>query len=134
MELQSFPASGTADSHRNGSSAMLGGADSKHLMGEMIELFSTLSVSDQRSVLKSISGLTSSPVPGSQSRGSKACLTSREKQVLILLTHGYTRREIGNSLNISLNTASRHIANIYRKIDISTVAEATRWSLSAGLI
>ena len=104
-------------------------------VGEMIKLYSTLSVSEQRSVLKSISGLTPISVPDRQDPKATAdCLTSREKQVLVLLTHGYSRREIGDSLRISLNTASRHISNIYRKADVSTVAEAVRWAMAARLI
>jgi len=61
-------------------------------------------------------------------------LTEREKEVLVLVAHGYSRRAIGDSLGISMNTASRHIANIYGKLGISSVAEATQWAFVNELI
>lgn len=61
-----------------------------------------------------------------------ATLSKRESEVLLLVANGYSRREIGGCLGISPNTAARHIANSYRKLDISTVAEATQYILSSG--
>ncbi len=61
-------------------------------------------------------------------------LTEREQEVLVLVAHGYSRRAIGQSLSISMNTAARHIANIYAKLGVSTVAEATQWAYSRRLI
>ena len=61
-------------------------------------------------------------------------LTVREQEVLVLVAHGYSRRAIGQSLSISMNTAARHIANIYSKLGVSTVAEATVWAYSQQLI
>lgn len=63
-----------------------------------------------------------------------ARLTGREQEVLVLVAHGYSRRAIGESLSISMNTAARHIANIYAKLGVSTVAEATQWAYSQRLI
>jgi len=63
-----------------------------------------------------------------------ATLTTRERQVLVLVANGYSRREIGETLCISFNTAASHIRNIYAKLEISTTAEATRIALDAGLI
>jgi len=56
-------------------------------------------------------------------------LSKREREVLLLLSEGYSRREIGSALTISSNTAATHITNIYQKIGASTVAEATRYAL-----
>lgn len=61
-------------------------------------------------------------------------LSTRESQVLVLVANGYSRSEISHTLDISPNTAARHIANIYRKLDISTVAEATTYAIAAGLV
>ena len=41
--------------------------------------------------------------------------TNREKEVLELLCKGYTNIEIGETLNISFNTAKAHGASIQRK-------------------
>jgi len=56
-------------------------------------------------------------------------LTDREKEVLVLVASGYNRKEIGRSLAISACTAAKHISNIYRKLGVSSVAEATRMAL-----
>ena len=56
-------------------------------------------------------------------------LSTRETEVLILVSHGYTRRDVAQSLGITANTASRHISNIYAKLGVSCVAEATAFAL-----
>lgn len=61
-------------------------------------------------------------------------LSNREKEVLVLVSSGYSRRDIGKSLGISINTAARHIANIYQKLDISSVAEATRYAMTNSFL
>lgn len=61
-------------------------------------------------------------------------LSKRETEVLILLTNGYNRRDIGRCLGISANTSARHIANIYQKLGVSCVAEATHYALSHHII
>ena len=61
-------------------------------------------------------------------------LTQRENEVLVLVANSYTRAEIASTLGISPNTAARHIANIYRKLGISSVAEATNYAISARLM
>lgn len=60
-------------------------------------------------------------------------LSGREYEVLVLVSHGYTRREIAQCLQISANTAARHISNIYHKLNISSVAEATTYALQHNL-
>ena len=104
------------------------------LMSEALRIFSILSPQEQRSLLSSLSQLADTTEVDKYANNVIDLLTDREKQVLALLAHGYTRREIGGSLGISANTSARHIANIYRKLDISTAAEAVRVALEAGYI
>jgi len=61
-------------------------------------------------------------------------LTSRENQVLTLIARGYSRPEIGEALHISRNTAATHIASIYRKLEVCTIAEATLYAYRTGLV
>lgn len=51
------------------------------------------------------------------------CLTFKENEVMVLLKEGYSYKEIGNELNISLNTVRMHIKNLYRKLNIKTKTE-----------
>lgn len=57
-------------------------------------------------------------------------LSKREQEVLVLISNGYNRREVGDSLGISVNTAARHISNVYRKLRVTSVAEATQFALA----
>ena len=77
--------------------------------------------------------LTSTDNTGVKTEKRTKNLTQREKEVLVLVANSYTRTEIAGTLGISPNTAARHIANIYRKLGISSVAEATNYAISARL-
>lgn len=51
-------------------------------------------------------------------------LTSREIDVLRLLSRGYTYAEIGDKLGISVHTVTSHIKNSYRKLAVHSAAAA----------
>jgi len=61
-------------------------------------------------------------------------ISAREKEILVLIASGYTRRDISNTLGITIHTAASHIHHIYQKIGISSVAEATQIAISEGLL
>lgn len=59
--------------------------------------------------------------------------TSREQQVLGLLTLGLTSRQIARRLEITERTVRKHLDSVYRKADLpSRVAAATWWQARAG--
>lgn len=53
-------------------------------------------------------------------------LTSREKEVLLLLVEGLEYKEIGLQMNVSPNTIRNHVANIYKKLHVTSKAQAIR--------
>jgi DNA-binding NarL/FixJ family response regulator len=55
-------------------------------------------------------------------------LTAREKEVLRLIARGYTYREIGRDLTISVKTVESHVSAVLRKLQLSTRHELTRWA------
>ncbi|MEV0847902.1 LuxR C-terminal-related transcriptional regulator [Streptomyces sp. NPDC049954] len=61
-------------------------------------------------------------------------LTGREAQVLRLIASGATSRAIASELFISIETVGRHISNLYRKIGVSSRAEATAHAIRSGLL
>lgn len=61
-------------------------------------------------------------------------LTARENEVLTLVASGYTRPEVAEALRITRNTAATHIANIYRKLEIESIAEATMFAFRWGVV
>ncbi len=61
-------------------------------------------------------------------------LTSREHEVLEMISKGYRYNEIADSLGISTNTIRAHIRNIYRKMAVKSRSEAVFEATKAGLI
>jgi two-component system nitrate/nitrite response regulator NarP len=57
-------------------------------------------------------------------------LTSREEQILALVSKGYKNKQIASELNISVCTVHNHIQSLLRTLEVSTRIEAARlyWS------
>ena len=53
------------------------------------------------------------------------CLSARETEVLSLVARGLRAAEVASTLGISPHTVRDHIKSIYRKLDVSSRAEAT---------
>lgn len=53
-------------------------------------------------------------------------LTEKEKEVLNLLIEGFEYKEIALKMNISPNTVRNHIANIYKKLHVTSRTQAIR--------
>ncbi|MBX2934756.1 MAG: response regulator transcription factor [Ferruginibacter sp.] len=61
-------------------------------------------------------------------------LTEREKEILELLVQGLSYKEIGGHLNISTNTAKKHVINIYEKLHVNSRAQALHLAYEKGLL
>ncbi|MBK8495799.1 MAG: response regulator transcription factor [Chitinophagaceae bacterium] len=72
----------------------------------------------------------------SEETGSKTFfdLTSREREILQLLVEGLSYKEIGNHLDISANTAKKHVINIYNKLHVNSRAQALHLAYQKGLL
>ncbi|MDY5785923.1 MULTISPECIES: response regulator transcription factor [unclassified Corynebacterium] len=60
-------------------------------------------------------------------------LTRRELEVLRLLARGYTYKEIGEQLFISVKTVETHASNVLRKTQMSNRHQLTRWAADRDL-
>jgi DNA-binding NarL/FixJ family response regulator len=60
-------------------------------------------------------------------------LTSREREVLRLIARGYTYREVGRELFISVKTVESHVSSVLRKLQLSTRHQLTRWAAERRL-
>ncbi|ELP63126.1 response regulator [Streptomyces turgidiscabies] len=60
-------------------------------------------------------------------------LTRREREVLGLLTHGLSNREISSVLVISERTARTHVCNILAKLGFPSRTQAALWATESGL-
>lgn len=61
-------------------------------------------------------------------------LTRREKQVLQLLTEGYTYKAIAGHLTISMDTVSTHLRHIYAKLHVNCATEAVAKAIRERLV
>jgi DNA-binding NarL/FixJ family response regulator len=60
-------------------------------------------------------------------------LTSREREVLLLIADGRSNREIAQSFNMSVATVETHRKNLKKKLGVATTAGLVRYVLDRGL-
>lgn len=64
----------------------------------------------------------------------ESVLTTREEQVLMVIAQGLSLNAAAAELQISRHTVGDHVKNIYRKLDISTRAEAALEASRLGIL
>lgn len=96
-------------------------------LAEVMEGGGPMSPGIARRVLKTFS----QPAPPSKQPYG---ITDREKEILHLLTQGYTYRMIGHQCSISVETVRRHLKNIYQKLHVQCGTEAVAKALREQLI
>lgn len=65
---------------------------------------------------------------------SSPMLTQREREVLDLLTEGFSNIQIGKRLNLSPRTVEKHVSSLFRKTDSSNRAELVRFAMEHHLV
>jgi DNA-binding NarL/FixJ family response regulator len=68
-----------------------------------------------------------------QSAGGTAALTPREREMVQLLSEGLSTQQIADRLHVSIKTVATHREHVMQKLDISSLAELTRYALCEGL-
>lgn len=61
-------------------------------------------------------------------------LTSREREVLVLIAEGQSNKEIANHLGIGVRTIETHRERIMRRLNIHSVAGLTKFAIASGLV
>lgn len=61
-------------------------------------------------------------------------LSERERDVMRLIARGYSYKEVGKELFISVKTVETHMSNVLRKLQLSSRHELTRWANERRLI
>jgi DNA-binding NarL/FixJ family response regulator len=59
-----------------------------------------------------------------KARDNSVHLTTREEEVLVLLTKGYSNKEIADRMQLSVDTIRSHLKHIYEKMHVRSRAEA----------
>lgn len=74
------------------------------------------------------------PSPRTQGAEDDAHLSERETSVLNLVSKGYTHAEIAGLLQVSPHTVLTYVKRIYRKLQVSSKAEALHEARTRGLM
>ncbi|MGC0250164.1 LuxR C-terminal-related transcriptional regulator [Pseudactinotalea sp. Z1748] len=61
-------------------------------------------------------------------------LSAREQEVMRLIARGYTYREVGSELFISIKTVETHVSAVLRKLQLSSRNELTHWAAARRLL
>ena len=77
---------------------------------------------------------TGRQVPVAGSGKAASVLTPRELDVLKLVAQGLSNPDIARRLVLSEHTVHRHLANIFRKLSLSSRAAAAAWGVRTGLV
>jgi DNA-binding NarL/FixJ family response regulator len=63
-----------------------------------------------------------------------AALTTREREVLVLVAQGLSNRDIGRTLSIGERTVQTHLGNVLAKLELSSRTQAALWAVREGLL
>jgi len=69
-----------------------------------------------------------------QSTNARQVLTVTEQEILKEMALGKTTKEIAAHRNVSAHTIMTHRKNIFRKIEVNNVHEATKYAMRAGIV
>jgi DNA-binding NarL/FixJ family response regulator len=61
-------------------------------------------------------------------------LTARERDVLVLVAHGRSNRDIGQALSIGERTVQTHLGNVLTKLQLTSRTQAALWAVREGLV
>ena len=90
----------------------------------------------QRYICNHVSNLllsgAASPVAGTITEDH--LLTQTEKNILKEIALGKTTKEIAAEKNLSFHTINSHRKNIFRKLGVNNVHEATKYAMRAGIV
>jgi DNA-binding NarL/FixJ family response regulator len=65
---------------------------------------------------------------------SATVLTSREREILVLVAQGRSNRDIAKVLVISERTARTHVSNVLSKLALASRTQAALWAVREGLV
>jgi DNA-binding NarL/FixJ family response regulator len=70
----------------------------------------------------------------SQQLHDESLLSPREKEVLTLVSKGFTSKEIAEMLDLSYHTVREYVSNIYKKLSVKNRTQAVFEATQMGLI
>jgi predicted ATPase/DNA-binding CsgD family transcriptional regulator len=101
--------------------------DAEYAVGRRLDLAQVVAALGRQDAADGQAG-----VPASDAAA--AMLTPRELDVLKLVAQGLSNADIAQRLVLSEHTVHRHLANILRKLNLSSRAAAAAWGVRTGLV
>ena len=74
------------------------------------------------------------PQPPADGVSGVAALTSREKEVLVLMARGHSNAEIGEALVISEGTVKTHVKRVLAKLEVRDRTQASAYAYETGFV
>jgi DNA-binding NarL/FixJ family response regulator len=87
-----------------------------------------------RFICNYVSNLLLDNSKNAQNQSPKHLLTVTEQEILKEMALGKTTKEIANQRFVSAHTIMTHRKNIFRKIEVNNVHEATKYAMRAGIV
>jgi DNA-binding CsgD family transcriptional regulator len=91
-------------------------------------------VNEALAILQEIGGLPPHAIAGSASPLPAETLTPREKEVLALVTKGYSNKAIAQALFVSPNTVKTHVASLFAKLRVDSRVQLAAIATRQGRI
>ncbi|MDR0892020.1 MAG: response regulator transcription factor [Mediterranea sp.] len=104
--------------------------NSKEEIGTAIQLASR----NERYICSHASNLLLSNTPTPTPKPANQLLTSTEQTILKEIALGKTTKEIAAERNLSFHTINSHRKNIFRKLGVNNVHEATKYAMRSGIV
>ena len=101
--------------------------DAEYAAGRTLDLAQVVATLGRR-------GAAAGPLRAAASGEAVTMLTPRELDVLRLVAQGLSNADIARRLVLSEHTVHRHLANILRKLGLSSRAAAAAWGVRIGLV
>ena len=83
---------------------------------------------DPRVARALLPGRSARPAPAPAAAGSGVALSTREAEVLALVSRGLGNKQIGRALGITERTVKVHVGNIFRRIGVQDRTSAALWA------
>jgi len=100
------------------------------------EIYSALkeAIKGNRYICNHVSNILLDNNRNSQNQSQRNLLTATEQEILKEMALGKTTKEIATKRHVSVHTIMTHRKNIFRKIEVNNVHEATKYAMRAGIV
>jgi len=85
------------------------------------------------SLTKDVLAVALKPSTGERGKTAPTSLTTRQREVLQLVSEGRSTKEIATILNVSVKTVEFHKFRIMQQLDIHTTADLTKYAITHGI-